>query len=857
MASIFTFEPDIPRVSSPWTRRTEDDTGGGESVSRGAWLGCTPIEARPNVPKLVAEPQAGPVEYKLHLLLRPRRTFVSIEKFKGIARGGQLATQGTPPRNMPSMTSSPAMSPAAPLTAQARQHRLEQLTTQLLWRLQQSSPHHTSSASNVILPSLPEALPELHAPSQPASLLHGLEESQGALYEIGVSDDGTFVGLAEDEMKESLNNLRAMASCLGCTVQVARMVAVGQGEWLEDDDQAPRSATARRRSRLLVAEASVRPDLTFRTAEPEPLGSSAGLTEIERLSLGSTLERAEACSQLRISLTGATMSGKSSLLGTLSTSTLDNAKGKSRLSMLKHRHEISSGVTSSVSQELLGYRESNGMDTEVVNYAAHDVNSWIDIHAASAQGRLVFVSDSAGHPRYRRTTVRGLVGWAPHWTLLCISANDDETQPPHLLGSLHDTGVLSAHPDLSAAHLHLCLRLDLPLVVVITKLDTASKSGLRVVLAKLLSALKAAYRRPMIIPDKSVLDDDGGLQTVPATAMEEVQKLLRSPDFDATTTVPIVMTSSVNGTGIQVLHALLHELPATLTLLLTSESVGPTFYIEDIYSKPLEPDVFIVAGLLQQGQITVSDKLWLGPCSAATEDSDESDGTNTRRPSGGPSSRSFPGALRTSNIVAHIRGVDSAEWQQVDVVSIRNLRLPVNALQTDQAGTIALVLSPSNHQNVPRIRKGMVLSARPSRSSSAIIAEFRRDDLGSLAVGSQVIVYIASVRTSARIMSASIPGPNGHDDEDLLVWSAMTDSRPNSGSWDSGGTRLEHVAGAVTHEYLHVRLHFDVSKEYIDPGTKILVMPGGGPSVFGNTEGSGKGFAGLEGFVGKVIDVLG
>ena len=117
----------------------------------------------------------------------------------------------------------------------------------------------------------------------------------------------------------------------------------------------------------------------------------------------------ESTEQLRITLTGPTTSGKSSLLGTLSTATLDNGRGKSRLSLLKHRHEIVSGVTSSVAQELIGYK-----DREVFNFASGNVTSWTDIHAAAENGRLVFVSDSAGHPRYRRTTVRGLVGWAPH-----------------------------------------------------------------------------------------------------------------------------------------------------------------------------------------------------------------------------------------------------------------------------------------------------------------------------------------------------------------------------------------------------------------------------------------------------------
>ena len=164
------------------------------------------------------------MEYKLHLLLRPRRKFRSSSTANQVS-GSKHSNGHTSKTNrsvsesvlQPIGTSFPQAS-----THQTRQHRLEQLTTQLLWRLQQSSPYHTSSAKNMILPSLPEALPELQAPQHPAKLLHGLEESRGALYEIGVADNGTLVGLAEDEMQESLNNLKAMAACLGCCVEVLR-----------------------------------------------------------------------------------------------------------------------------------------------------------------------------------------------------------------------------------------------------------------------------------------------------------------------------------------------------------------------------------------------------------------------------------------------------------------------------------------------------------------------------------------------------------------------------------------------------------------------------------------------------------
>lgn len=216
MASIFTYDPDPPRVASPWLTPTDTpkpstpqprDSNGSSNVA--------PFSAKLadyGVTRLEAEPEEGPTEYKLHLLLRPRRNYTS-----------SSTALPTSPRNEDQATNKATPAEPAPILApssQSRQNRLEHLTTQLLWRLQQSSPYHASSTSDLVLPKLPESAGSLQSPSRPGKLVAGLEESRGALYEIGVSDDGTFVGLTKDEMDESLTNLRAMAASLGCTVEV-------------------------------------------------------------------------------------------------------------------------------------------------------------------------------------------------------------------------------------------------------------------------------------------------------------------------------------------------------------------------------------------------------------------------------------------------------------------------------------------------------------------------------------------------------------------------------------------------------------------------------------------------------------
>lgn len=434
MASIFTFDPDPPRVSSPWATppagdHTESPTPrhpaksiptkpGTLAKQTTSIASLTPTVDYTTITRLEAEPQDGPTEYKLHLLLRRRRSFTRAStalRVSGSMRRSDVPTLATSGR---CASESGLLSSTPPLASiQSKQHRLEQLTTQLLWRLQQSCSYHISSTTAALVPHFPDDT-KLSSPELPQRLLPGLEESKGALYEIGVADDGTIVGLAEDEMDESLNNLRAMAASLGCGVEVLRMVTVGDCEWIDHNSA---SKTKLRTSNLVVAEALVRPlqHLVDHLTNAQEVAEVAGSTKDDRtLSFSGVEDPRSSVEQLRVSVTGATMSGKSSLIGTLSTATLDNGRGKSRLSLLKHIHEIASGMTSSVTQELIGYRDvtdrNDTVSTQVIGYGSSDVSSWIDIHAsvdAAQSGRLIILSDSAGHPRFRRTTVRGIVGW--------------------------------------------------------------------------------------------------------------------------------------------------------------------------------------------------------------------------------------------------------------------------------------------------------------------------------------------------------------------------------------------------------------------------------------------------------------
>lgn len=58
---------------------------------------------------------------------------------------------------------------------------------------------------------------------------------------------------------------------------------------------------------------------------------------------------------LRLTVLGNVDSGKSTLLGVLTHGELDNGRGRSRLNLFRHLHEIQTGRTSCISHEIVGF----------------------------------------------------------------------------------------------------------------------------------------------------------------------------------------------------------------------------------------------------------------------------------------------------------------------------------------------------------------------------------------------------------------------------------------------------------------------------------------------------------------------
>lgn len=871
MASIFTYDPDPPKVSSPWlvpadpssrnsTPHHEDDLGKGSTTSG--------LLSDYGVTKLQAEPQEGPTEYKLHLLLRPRRAYKSMTTTKKTNCSYQTKEARTSAQGSGTLN-----------TSQPRQQRLLHLTTQLLWRLQQSSPYHASSSREIPLPQLPEDNVDLDSLKEPEGLIPGLEESRGALYEIGVSDDGTLVGLTLEEMNESLKTLQVMAASLGCSIEVLRRVIVGDCEWIETCDTCPAEPgypQVTRQAKLWVAEALVTPNLGMkRQTGHQSTQNTGALSTTTSAASSHALVPSKGSSQtpqLRVTFTGPTTSGKSSLLGTLSTGQKDNGRGQSRINLLKHRHEVASGVTSSIAQELIGYKDLSILTSGQRN------KSWLDVHDFAEGGRLVFVSDSGGHPRYRRTVLRGLMNWAPHWSVLCVAADDTESrshQPGATTSAREVLGAAAAAVDLTLAHLTLSLKLNVPMVVVVTKLDLASQASVQKTVTKILSTVKAAGRTPKILHSGQKGHED--LLRIPPEDVDKAGKVLSEiiRGGNLTHIVPIVLTSAVNGSGIGLLHALLKGLPLPpaptaadfIGSALNPEQPKVLFHVDDTFGLPASYSVSaklstgqgtVVSGHLRFGNMAIGDKILVGPFPPEEDESGNLAAEDKASPGNYGLSVSHPSSAELAKVaMKHAVSASSieGEWHTAYVVSIRNLRLPVRSLEAGQAGTIGLVFESKASQGEvqlagsrqsPRIRRGMVL-AIPSKhmedtglslqAASGFTATFHDADIGDLAVGSFVNAYTASVRATARVRGISHHRPAvsnqrcSGDPENVFTLNEEMEC-------DDDGQASREMSTQIFLEILNTR-------EWIELGSPVILL-----------EGGTRDKSGLEGFVGKVIEII-
>eukprot|EP00732_Lithocolla_globosa_P003253 Lithocolla_globosa_v1_NODE_2518_length_1966_cov_27.742543.p1 type:complete len:566 gc:universal NODE_2518_length_1966_cov_27.742543:236-1933(+) len=336
------------------------------------------------------------------------------------------------------------------------------------------------------------------------------------VFPLGLSDSGETLGFTEEQCKASLETLKKVGTKLNAQCSVIRRRVVDGGH---------------------VS------DVMFR--------KEAGLEEIL---------------EVRVAVVGNVDAGKSTMLGVLTRGQLDNGRGKARQNMFRHKHELDTGRTSSISHEILGFR-ADGTVCDATNQ--HKI-SWSDI--CSNSSKLITFIDLAGHEKYLKTTVFGLTGCAPDFAMLMIGAN---------------AGLVG----MTKEHLGLALALNVPVFVCITKVDMCPENVLADTIKQLTRILRSAGCRkiPMFI-----------------SSMEDV--VVTATNFLSERVCPIFQVSNVTGQNLDLLRQFLNLLPAHSQFDVAAPA---EFQIDDTF---LVPGVgTIVSGTVMAGKITVGDNLYYGP----------------------------------------------------------------------------------------------------------------------------------------------------------------------------------------------------------------------------------------------------
>ncbi|KAK9448467.1 P-loop containing nucleoside triphosphate hydrolase protein [Limtongia smithiae] len=271
--------------------------------------------------------------------------------------------------------------------------------------------------------------------------------------------------------------------------------------------------------------------------------------------------------EIRVAVVGNVDAGKSTLLGVLTKGGLDDGRGKARVNLFRYKHELETGRTSSVGMEIMGFDDVGKVA------GANDGSrkaSWKEIVAGSR--KVITFIDLAGHEKYLKTTVFGLMGGSPDFVMLMVGAN---------------AGMIG----MAKEHMGVALALNVPVFICITKIDMCPPNVLQATITQLNKILRSAGCRKL-----PIFIDSPQAVTEAAT------------NFVSQRICPIFQISSVTGTGLDHVRMFLNLLPFHGQF--TDD--GPfEFEINDTFSVPFVGTV--VSGVVTSGVVRAGDNVYIGP----------------------------------------------------------------------------------------------------------------------------------------------------------------------------------------------------------------------------------------------------
>ncbi len=347
-----------------------------------------------------------------------------------------------------------------------------------------------------------------------SQMKYRMEKGDGeAVYFLGVDDDGNLVGLTDAKMDESLFVLEKVAHSIDAKINDIQKQDAGEGTV----------------AKVLVGK-----------------------------------KNTQQKKHLLVGVVGHVDHGKSTLVGTLTSGSLDNGSGRTRIYLDVQKHEIERGLSADLSFAVYGFRE--GKPVRITNPLHKKEKSKV----VEQCEKVVSFVDTVGHEPWLRTTIRGIVGQKLDFGLLTIAADQGPTA-------------------ITREHLGIVLAMEIPLLVAITKIDMVTEERTREVKDEVFKLLKMVGKIPYMVKT----GDDAVF-----VAGNMNQHL-----------VPVIKVSPVTGNGLDLLDELFYQLNVESN---PQDGKKPfMMYIDKIYT--VTGVGTVVSGTIRQGTVKKGDKLLLGP----------------------------------------------------------------------------------------------------------------------------------------------------------------------------------------------------------------------------------------------------
>ena len=278
--------------------------------------------------------------------------------------------------------------------------------------------------------------------------------------------------------------------------------------------------------------------------------------------------------ETRLAVIGNVDSGKSTLVGCLTKNVKDDGRGFARQFVFNYQHETESGRTSSIAEEILGFKNGKPLDIGRVNEKKN--TSWKEI--VDKSDHIITLLDLCGHEKYLKTTMYGLTALMPDYAIILIGTN---------------MGVQR----MTKEHLGIVVSLNIPFFIVFTKIDIAPKDVKDTTVNAFTTLLKNGLQKT-VYNVKSQEDSKACSQAIIGGAV-----------------VPIFQVSTVTGEGLDYLKLFLagltprHAFNSENTLIKT-----PNDKVEMLLDSSFNTKVGVIyAGILVSGTLSVGQKLLMGP----------------------------------------------------------------------------------------------------------------------------------------------------------------------------------------------------------------------------------------------------